>query len=302
MENNIFQNKIDAVEIHRHISEKLSRAYGDHSVGIAHAWWLLETTLQTTRSSILLNKFILNDEQSTWLSHAVHRIVTENMPIQYIIGSVQFINLIIHVAPPILIPRNETEAWVEQLITDYRTSLLTPHHILDLCTGSGCIAIALAHTFPQATIDAVDRDERAVALCQKNIQINQLNNITTMLGNLFAPLPSHKKYDLIVANPPYIPQAAYEKLDASVYRWEASHALTAGEDDIAIIKRIIQEAPTWLYDNGRLIIEIDATQGTRVMNLFHEHQFSDIHILRDYCHHDRVVTGIYRKKNHGTSS
>ena len=165
--------------------------------------------------------------------------------------------------------------------------------ILDLCTGSGCIALALAKAFPNATIIATDISPEALALAQENAQLNNITNVTFIQSDVYENIP-HQKFDLIVANPPYIAPEEYVTLDPSVTAWEDKNALVAPEHGLAIIDRITEQAAQFLrplpYPFAQLWIEIGYRQGAVVSNIFTKYGFTS-KLLKDAYGNDRVVVG-----------
>src|SRR3990172_9337879 len=125
-------------------------------------------------------------------------------PLQYILGHVDFLGLKIHVGKGVLIPRPETELLVEEAMEEIKKKGPGPLHILDLCTGSGCVALALAREFPRAEVYAADVSKTGVRYAKKNAALNGLGNIMFLTGSLFRPVGNDLSFDLITANPPYI--------------------------------------------------------------------------------------------------
>jgi release factor glutamine methyltransferase len=172
--------------------------------------------------------------------------------------------------------------------------------ILDLATGSGCIALALAQALPRSTVYASDVSYQALELTKKNIQHNKVHNIIPLFSDLFYHLDPIISYDLIVANPPYIPESARKNLDESVIAWEDQNALFAGEDGLYYIKRIIDQALCFLKQNSdmsknsiaQLVIEIDATQGDYAKEYMKHAGYHQVQILQDFAGNDRIICGM----------
>jgi release factor glutamine methyltransferase len=225
------------------------------------AIWLLEHIIQKNYS--FLSDFILTEKQLAKLNEYIVQINKEHIPLAYIIGWVPFLDLKISVKPPILIPRPETEEWVAHLIerlTAYKKKI---SRILEIGTGSGCIGLALAKSLPKAQIWATDINPLALDLASHNAKINNITNIQFLESDLFQALYG-KTFDLIISNPPYIPQKFASKIDLSVTKWEDSQALFAGDLGIDILEKIIQQAPNYLTHQPeipfQLVLEIDRTQ------------------------------------------
>jgi release factor glutamine methyltransferase len=282
------------------IATKLNAMLHNKQLSEQYAWWMLEAICGKNQAALLAQHTInLSHEQQQKLDLWIYNQLEKHEPLQYLIGSVPFNNLILNVKPPVLIPRIETEEWVTGLI-----EALLPLHtqkltILDMCTGSGCIALALAKALPNATIYAVDIAPHAIILAQENAQKNNISNITIIQSDLFEQLPRDIKFDCIVSNPPYVTQPEWAELDQSVTAWEDKGALVADNDGLALIERIIDNAPDYLKHNHlleqhkipSLLIEIGRDQGNVVAQLMKQANFSNVKIQKDLSGNDRVVYG-----------
>lgn len=264
-----------------------------------YAWWLIENLTKQSRASLLAQKTIaLSSTQRATLETWLDDIVIRHKPLAYILGTTPFINLTMLVEPPTLIPRPETEEWVEHLIVRYTPLKNEPLRLLDLCTGTGCIALSCAKAFPKATVIGSDISENALTLARKNAQLNHITNATFVHSDLFAQLPP-QKFDLILANPPYIAPEERTTLAPSVTEWEDPRALFADEKGLGIIKKIIQQAPHWLANNALIIshnlpnlaIEIGHTQEKAVVSLVAHNGYEAIMCLKDRAGKARVVMG-----------
>lgn len=292
--------KVAVSALVRDIEEKLNTVYQSPTLRTQYAWWILEAILKTTQAELIINPAIIfapahQEQLALWLNKMIH----EHMPIQYLIGTVPFGDVEILVEPPVLIPRPETEEWtmaiIEQLTKNHCTSLA----ILDLCCGSGCIALALGKTLPGSTIYAVDNAEHALALTKKNSVHNEISHVVTMHSDLFTAIPDDMRFDIIVSNPPYIARDVWNQLDTSVTTWEDPHALIAENEGLAIIEKIIKGAPRFIKQNEQLeknkipnlMIEIGYDQGNAVATLFTSAGYTDVTIHKDLEGKDRVVSG-----------
>ncbi len=178
----------------------------------------------------------------------------KNEPIQYITGEQEFYSLALRVTPAVLIPRPETEHLVESVLVELKT--LRAPRILDVGTGSGAIAIALAQYLPEAHVTATDISTAALALAQENAARHQLTGrIQFAESDLLTALPE-QTFDAIVSNPPYVPEADRTALHPEVRDYEPATALFAGEDGLAIYHRLIPQARAALVFNGLLALEI----------------------------------------------
>ena len=205
-------------------------------------------------------------------------------PLQYIEGTVPFGKARIRVDDRVLIPRPETEEILEDTIAD----LVDPHVIVDLCTGSGNLAIGLALAFPQADVHATDVSQAALDVATENIRLSGAQ-VTVHNGDLFEPLPGALRgiVDAITANPPYLSEAEYDDVPDDVRR-EPVGALVAGPHGTEVLAAIAAEAGEWLRPGGRIVCEIGATQGDSACELFRAYRPV---IRKDMYGLDRSVVG-----------
>jgi release factor glutamine methyltransferase len=178
-------------------------------------------------------------------------------PLAYITGCREFWNLNIEVTPAVLIPRPETELLIEAALEQFeRTQAI---RILDMCTGSGCVAVGLGREFPRATIVASDISEEALAVARRNVARHGLaGRVQCTRADLFVDIEG--PFDLIVSNPPYVPTIDAKSLQPEVREFEPPAALFAGEDGMRIVKRLVKGAGTALAPEGILIFEFGAGQ------------------------------------------
>lgn len=253
-------------------------------------WWLLEAlTHQTQAELIRQEEIMLTMEQIQKLEQWVQDRVEYHKPLQYILGTVPFCELEILVAQPVLIPRPETEEWCAWLIKQFEPVKNKPINILDLGAGSGCIALALAHALPKATVLGVDIHPDAIALCKKNKTHNKISNASFIQSDLYQALSPDKKFDLIVSNPPYISEKEFTALSKDVTEWEDKSALVAEEDGFAIHKKIISHAPLFLKEKSelkqqslpRLVLEHGKGQAEEVKKLLEQAGLKTIELHKD---------------------
>jgi release factor glutamine methyltransferase len=189
-------------------------------------------------------------------------------PVQYLLGEAEFCGLALAVGPGVFIPRPETEELVERAIARGPAG---PATVLDLCTGSGAIACALAARRPAWAVWAVDTAWSALACARANVERLELaERVQILEGDLFAPLVPHLpagKVDLVLANPPYLEAPALPSLPVEVRDWEPRGALDGGMDGLAVVRRLLQEAPDWLRPGGWILAEIGETHGPAVAAL-----------------------------------
>lgn len=194
-------------------------------------------------------------------------------PLQYVTGRQAFWTFDLRVGPGVLVPRPETEHLVEAVLT-WGVALggkTVPWLIADLCTGSGCVALALAREWPQATVYATDRSPEALALARANAEVHGLGGrIAFLKGDLFTPLKPldlEGRLDVVTANPPYIPSGAIAALQPEVRQWEPIQALDGGSDGLRFYRRIVPDAARYLRPGGLLALEVGAGQAEAVTAL-----------------------------------
>jgi len=230
-------------------------------------------------------------------------------PSQYIIGEQEFWGLAFKVTRDVLIPRPETEILVEEAIKTVSSKSevvsgnnniqLTTHDsrftILDLCTGSGCIAVSLAKEIPDCHIYAVDVSEKALYVARENAERHGgvADRINFLQGDLFGPLKCLKlvkRVDLIVSNPPYIAKTMMKDLQPEIRDYEPEIAVYAGEDGLDFYRRIISEAPKYLAKDGCILLEMGYGQAEEIKKLIEQHKaFEHIDIKKDFAGIDRVI-------------
>lgn len=207
-------------------------------------------------------------------------------PLQYIAGNVDFYGLTIKVGPGVLIPRPETELLVEEVLKT--VSSKQSLSILDLCTGSGCIALALAKHLPEADIYATDISEKALGFAVGNARINNISNVKFINGSLFDPLKG-MRFDIIVTNPPYIIKADISSLEPEIRDWEPFEALDGGEDGLDFYREIISSARLYLNDRGFVILEAGAGESGDIVRIAAESGLRCKSVIKDYAGIERVI-------------
>ena len=205
----------------------------------------------------------------------------KHIPLQYLTGEQEFMGLTFQVSPAVLIPRQDTECLVEEVL-----HVCAGKRVLDLCTGSGCIAISVAKLGAPAYVQATDLSEGALAVAKENA-LELHADVEFYKGNLYEAVRG--RFDIIVSNPPYIASAEIESLMPEVRVHEPRMALDGKEDGLSFYRRIITGAGEYLVPGGRIFFEIGFDQAMAVSELLHENGFQDIHVKKDYAGLDRVV-------------
>ena len=212
-------------------------------------------------------------------------------PLQHILGAASFCGLEIKVNRHVLVPRPETELLAERAWNFLSSINSLPATALDFGTGSGCIAIALAAKCPAAQVDAVDISAEALSVARENARLNGLaGRIQFLVGDGFAGLPRGLAYDLIVANPPYIPRAEIDALQPEVREYDPRPALDGGADGLDFFHRLAAEAAGHLGAAGKILLEFGDGQAGRIGELFVQHKWVVENVDPDYSGRPRFLT------------
>lgn len=208
-------------------------------------------------------------------------------PLQYIMGECEFMSLDFYVKSGVLIPRIDTETLVEYLIDEIGSNRT---EILDICAGSGCIGISIAHYRKGIYANLADVSDIALETARENIERHNLSErVRAVKMDILKECPD-KKYDIVVSNPPYIETDVIDTLQIEVKDYEPRLALDGGYDGLVFYRRITKIAPLILKKDGILAFEIGYNQGSAVKKLMGEN-FDGVRVIKDFCGNDRVVTG-----------
>ncbi len=238
---------------------------------------LVALCLKTTRLDLYKRATQTLTETQEHRIRSVFERRVKREPLQYIIRYQEFWGLEFIVAPGVFIPRPETEGLIEEAIAwlDQERGEGEPRIILDLCTGSGCIAISVAKRAPLARLYATDRSPQALELAQANARRHGLGEqITFLCGDLFEPLMTfglEGQVDLILSNPPYVPTSLIQGLQPEVSLYEPREALDGGPDGLETIRRLLIQAPLYLSSRGRLLLEIGDQQAAPLTRWLQDH-------------------------------
>ncbi|MFQ5967783.1 MAG: peptide chain release factor N(5)-glutamine methyltransferase [Acidimicrobiia bacterium] len=224
---------------------------------------LLMVVTGAARADLVTGLALGDDQKQQFAGLTARRKAGE--PLQYLEGTVPFGPIEVAIDSRVLVPRPETEYLFELLLEKVEN----PRVVVDLCTGSGNLALALKHSFPSARVLATDRSRGALAVAKMNASRLGLG-VELLEGDLFAPLPPELRgrVDLIVANPPYVAEADFAELPIEVRSYEPRDALVAGPRGDEVIARIASEVAEWLGSGGWLFCEIGETQSERALELF----------------------------------
>ncbi|RKG78263.1 peptide chain release factor N(5)-glutamine methyltransferase [Corallococcus sp. CA049B] len=250
---------------------------------------LLAHVLKTGRVRLYvdLDRPLSKDELAAFKALIERRLAGE--PTNYLTGTKEFYNRPFKVDARVLIPRPETELLVEAVL--HAVPRDAPSRVLDVCTGSGCIAISVAAERPQATVLATDLSRDACALARENAQaLGVSERVSVLEGDLFSPLPPDATFRVVVSNPPYIDSGDIAGLSAEVRR-EPRLALDGGPDGLVALRRVIQGARRVLEPGGLLALEMGETQGSAVLELLRAAGYSDARVEKDLERRERMAFG-----------
>ena len=245
----------------------------------------LSSTEFITRAKELMN----NEDFSEYEKRIYMRI--EGVPLQYIVGMQEFMGLPIRVNPSVLIPRLDTEILVEQVLAEIERKGVQKPQVLDLCTGSGAIGIAIAAKVPDAVVTMMDVSEPALRTAMGNASLNGVSRRCIFVqSNMFDAIPEDRVYDVIVCNPPYIKSDVIDTLEVEVKDHEPRMALDGGTDGLDYYRVIANEASMYLKSGGTLALEIGSDQAADVRKILNrERTWQGTRVVRDLAQLDRVI-------------
>ncbi len=249
------------------------------------AWLLLEYVTGMKRAEYWLHQTEIMEGTGEEQYRFLIRQRAERIPLQHLTGKAEFMGLSFQVDQNVLIPRQDTEALVELALPEVRGK-----RVLDVCTGSGCIAVALQKLGSPAVCHGVDLSLQALAVAQENIRSLDAE-VTVWQSDLFERVT--ETYDVITSNPPYIASAVIPELMPEVREHEPVMALDGGEDGGLFYRRLAAEAGKYLRQNGQLYLEIGYDQGEMVAALLRGHGFGNIRVHSDLAGLDRVVSAVW---------
>ena len=279
------------------INKDLATAYTDGEIKA------LTRIIATELLGIPQMAFYLKDDitltagQQTQLDNAIERLKKQE-PIQYILGYSDFCGLRFKVTPATLIPRPETSELVEWIASEATGN----ESILDIGTGSGCIAVSLAHKMPQSKVTAWDISHEALAVAAENSNANGCN-VAFELVDILAHQPSGEPFDIIVSNPPYIKENEKESMHANVLDWEPHTALFVPDSDPLLFYRTIAEKGlTLLKPGGKLYFEINRAHGKETMDMLAALGYTHIELRKDFAENDRMIRAVKNKKQYNNAT
>ena len=247
------------------------------------SWLLAEFVFGITRAKYYANMQMTVDGKSAEKYNELVNQRAGHIPLQHLVGTQEFMGLTFKVNENVLIPRQDTELLVENVADCLGNGKRT---VLDMCTGSGCIAVSIDRLSKDSKVTAVDISEKALEVAQENNRFNNAN-VTFIQSDLFTNVTG--RYDIIVSNPPYIRTDEIPKLMEEVKSHEPVMALDGMEDGLYFYKKICNEASDYLNDNGKIFFEIGYDQGDDVSEILRQNRFCNIEVLKDLSGNDRVV-------------
>jgi len=254
---------------------------------------LLSHALSVSRTQLVIDakKPLAPDELARFREMVRRRRARE--PVAYLLGVREFYGRPFRVDKRVLVPRPDTETLVDVALARTEARSLSMR-ALDLCTGSGCVAITLARQRPTARVHATDISDEALAVARDNALRLDAYNVSFARGDLFEAVPaSLAPFDVITANPPYIASGEIDTLDKDVRDFEPRLALDGGNDGLAVVRRIVDGAPGLLDAGGTLAVEVGAGEADATALLFESRGFRRVAITRDYGKIERVIDGIW---------
>jgi len=210
-------------------------------------------------------------------------------PVAYILGTKEFYGRPFEVEKGVFIPRPETELLVRLALEHLDEG--APARALDLCSGSGAVGITIAAERPLAQVDLVELSPEAAAVAERNAEKHAPGRVRVLRGDLFAALPERARYDVVTANPPYVPTVHGRQLAPDILEHEPHPALFPGEDGLSVIRRIAAGLPYWLRPGATFVAEIDPSQGAAVAGLLRDVGLVEVRVERDLAGLDRQVIG-----------
>lgn len=269
-----------------YIRESLHSQFAENELRIVTQILISEIT-GFSPAQIIVNKNTIFSDEQVKLVHSFVEKLKKNEPLQYVTGKTEFFGLKIITKPGVLIPRPETEELIEWIMQslDRRPNF----DMLDIGTGSGCIALALKSVFENAHVSAMDISAEALEIAAENANVLSLP-ISFLQGDALHLSAENSRWDVIVSNPPYIPTAEKEVMDSAVVDFEPHQALFVPDNDpLLFYRRIAEYAFSALRVNGLLFFEIHRDFGQQCVAMLHETGFTNVELRRDISGNDRMI-------------
>lgn len=271
-----------------YFQEKLSPIYGQEEAS-SFFYWLVEDFLQIKKSNVVFHfsEEIKEVEQAKF-ENALERLL-QHEPIQYITGATEFMGLKFQLTSDVLIPRTETEELVEWILNDFQGKSGESLKILDIGTGSGCIAISLAKYLPKVRVFALDISEKSLEVARQNAEANNVE-IQFIQGNILENIKWNETFDILVSNPPYVTPSEKKWMSDNVLKYEPHTALFApDETPLLFYEAIARMGKNSLRPGGKLYFEINEAYGQELINLLTHFSYKDILLKKDFLAKDRFI-------------
>ena len=273
------------------IQEELANVYSDGEIKTLTRIIATELLGVSQMTFFLKDDVTLTAERQCLLDNATQRLKKQE-PIQYILGYSDFCGLRFKVTQATLIPRPETSELVEWIASEATGKATGKESVLDIGTGSGCIAVSLAHKLPQSKVTAWDISNDALAVATENSKANG-QDVTFERVDILAYQPTGEQFDIIVSNPPYIKENEKEAMHANVLDWEPHTALFVPDSDPLLFYRTIAEKGlTLLKPGGRLYFEINRAHGKETMDMLAALGYTHIELRKDFAENDRMIRAV----------
>ncbi len=279
-------------DVLQNVRKSLSQFYPDSEIS-ALVRLLIEHVTKTSMPALLSDKNTkITSEEVLKISKIVERLQRFE-PIQYILGETEFYGLTFTVNCNVLIPRPETEELVELILNENKGT--TPR-ILDIGTGSGCIAVSLQKHLPKASVTGWDISDKALTVASLNSKNNAVN-VAFNRVDILADYPDNERFDIIVSNPPYVLDSEKSDMHTNVLDYEPHTALFISDDDpLLFYNRIADVATRLLTKGGKLYFEINRAKGQETVKMLENKQFSNIRLIKDIWGNDRMIRAEYNRQ------
>jgi release factor glutamine methyltransferase len=280
-------------DIRNYISSELSGLYTEQESASISGIIVSKIFKMSRVNSLLKENEILTGRKEAVMAVRYCRKLKTGVPVQYVTGETFFYGCNIKVSPGVLIPRPETEELVDLIVRENKGF---DGRIIDIGTGSGCIAIALANNLPSSRVTAIDKSKRAIKIAMKNAVLNNAD-ISFLEADIFNTDPSEiRNAGLIVSNPPYVRNSEKQFMHRNVLEFEPSGALFVPDDDPMRFHRAILSLAVYVLEpGGTIYFEINESMGKQVHDLLKSHDYSEIKIIKDINGKERIAKG--RKKS-----
>lgn len=270
----------------KYIREELKSCFDKREIQSLVSIIIENITGFDSTQQLLKSDYVFSESQIKQLQYIITRLLT-NEPIQYITGETEFYGLKMKVNDSVLIPRPETEELVEWIL---ETNSIVAPKIIDIGTGSGCIAIVLAKNIPKSQIIAIDASKKVLDVAKENSALNNTNNIIFKRMDILTKIPDSNESDIIVSNPPYVKNSEKLQMSKNVLHYEPHDALFVDNDNPLIFySRIAEIATKLLKKGGILFFEINENHGNDMIELLTKYSFTKVEIRKDINGKDRMI-------------